>query len=176
VILGADQGERPKFGSQTGARPANLPELRVFLSPGKPGRFAGTGWWVVPGSNRGPHHDALWNSHFNIRLWETEFRAQRLPGKFDGRALQLPKNSGQRPSRSGQLVGDAGIEPATLACENTAPHASFDLIGFCFAGACPFSLFVLLFVGPLHRHEISVRGYATACAGRYDLRVIGVPY
>src|ERR1700722_19853236 len=77
-------------------RPANLPELRGLLSPEKPGRFVRTGWWIIPGSNRGPHHDALWNSRFDIRLWEAEFRAQRLPGEFDGRALQLPKNSGQR--------------------------------------------------------------------------------
>ena len=32
--------------------------------------------------------------HFNIRLWETEFRAQGLPGELDGRALQLPKKFG----------------------------------------------------------------------------------
>jgi hypothetical protein len=55
----------------------------------------------ILGSNRGPHDDALWNSHFNICLWETEFCAQRLPGEFDGRALR-------------RLVGDVGaqLEPS----------------------------------------------------------------
>ena len=41
----AELGERPEFGSQTGARLANLPELRGFFSPGKPGGFARTFWW-----------------------------------------------------------------------------------------------------------------------------------
>jgi hypothetical protein len=41
-------GERPEFGSQTGPRLTNLPELRGFLSPGKPGRFARTAWWIIP--------------------------------------------------------------------------------------------------------------------------------
>ena len=35
----------PEFGPQTVLRFANLPESRGFLSLGKPGRFAGTGWW-----------------------------------------------------------------------------------------------------------------------------------
>ena len=47
-------GERPEFGSQTGPRLTNLPELRGFLSPGKPGRFARTAWWAMQGSNLRP--------------------------------------------------------------------------------------------------------------------------
>ena len=54
VILGADHGERPEFASQTALQLANLPELPGFLSPGKPGRFAGTGWWAMQGSNLRP--------------------------------------------------------------------------------------------------------------------------
>ena len=47
-------GERPEFGSQTRLRLANLVELRGFLSLGKPGRFARTGWWAMQGSNLRP--------------------------------------------------------------------------------------------------------------------------
>jgi hypothetical protein len=67
-----------------------------FPQTRKPARFGRTGWWSVVGSNRGPHHDALWNSHFNIRLWETEFCAQRLPGEFDGRALPAARRRRRR--------------------------------------------------------------------------------
>ena len=45
---------RPEFGSQTVLRLANLLESRWFLSPGKPGRFARTGWWAMQGSNLRP--------------------------------------------------------------------------------------------------------------------------
>ena len=38
-------GERPEFGSQTANRLTNRAELRGFLSPRKPRRFAGTAWW-----------------------------------------------------------------------------------------------------------------------------------
>ena len=44
-IQAQSAGERPEFGSQTGPRLTNLRELRGFLSPGKPGRFARTAWW-----------------------------------------------------------------------------------------------------------------------------------
>jgi hypothetical protein len=38
--------------------------------------------------NRGPRQDALWNARrFDIRLWETEFCAQRLSGEFKVQAL-----------------------------------------------------------------------------------------
>ena len=53
-IQAQSAGERPEFGSQTVLRLANLPELRGFLSPGKPGRFARTGWWAMQGSNLRP--------------------------------------------------------------------------------------------------------------------------
>jgi hypothetical protein len=46
-IQALSAGERPEIDSQTGPRPANLPELREFLPPGKPGRFAQTAWWSV---------------------------------------------------------------------------------------------------------------------------------
>src|SRR3984957_21352757 len=48
-------GERPEFGSQTGPRLTNLPELRGFLSPGKPGRFARTAWWSAQSRETGLH-------------------------------------------------------------------------------------------------------------------------
>src|ERR1700733_5085710 len=45
-IQAQSAGERPEFGSQTVLRLANLPELRGFFSPQKPGRFGRTqgGW------------------------------------------------------------------------------------------------------------------------------------
>src|ERR1700685_3556907 len=53
-IQAQSAGERPEFGSQTALQLANLPELPGFLSPVKPGRFAGTGWWAMQGSNLRP--------------------------------------------------------------------------------------------------------------------------
>src|SRR5271166_5092811 len=47
------RGERSEFGSQTVARLANRPELRGFLSSGKRGRFARTGWWRTQSGETG---------------------------------------------------------------------------------------------------------------------------
>src|SRR5271165_5906035 len=44
-------GEWSEFGSQTATRLTNRPELRGFLSSGKPRRFAGTAWWSGGDSN-----------------------------------------------------------------------------------------------------------------------------
>src|SRR5271166_5784683 len=66
------RGERSEFGSQTVARLANRPELRGFLSSGKRGRFARTGWWAMQGSNLRPLpcEGAIWPARGKRDLYQ----------------------------------------------------------------------------------------------------------
>jgi hypothetical protein len=50
-----------KSRAQTTFHPPKLLNSHSFRQKRKPVRSRRTTWWSVLGSNRGPHHDALWN-------------------------------------------------------------------------------------------------------------------
>src|SRR5271166_3599478 len=79
------RGERSEFGSQTVARLANRPELRGFLSSGKLGRFARTGWWWTQSSRTSLRRP---NSAENASLQLTQKRRLRFYARAGCRHFQ----------------------------------------------------------------------------------------
>ena len=88
------------------------------MGAGNPGRFAATSWWSVLGSNRGPHHDALWNSYcLNIRF-----------GKRNCVARDSRANVGQAPSNCGEMsFGDRTRASNPLKLRGHLVHGKFCL-------------------------------------------------
>jgi hypothetical protein len=60
VLRQAEEGTAVTEGEHASKRRAcrYREESRLFPQIRKLARFARTGWWIVVGSNRGPHHDA----------------------------------------------------------------------------------------------------------------------